>query len=199
MSFSVFATAQSFEGVAVYQNTYVSKLPQLTNEQLNAMMGTKQEYSMKGGNYKSVFNGSFVQSQLYRQADNKMYMKMGNDEALYWTDGATNKDEVVDFKILKNQEEILGVMCDALVVTSKTNKVTVYFNSKYKIDPTLFKGHAYGNWNFIIEKTKALPLKTLLENAQFSLTSIAQEVKPAKVSDETFALPAGVVTKPSPF
>ena len=199
MSLSVFAKAQSFEGVVVYQNTYISKVPQLTDGQLTAMMGTKQEYFMKGGNYKSVFNGTFVQMQLYRQSDNKMYMKMGNENALYWTDVSVNKDEVTEFKILKNQEEILGVMCDALVLTSKDNKMTVYFNARHKIDPVLFKGHAFGNWNFIIEKTKAVPLKTLLENAQFRLTSIATEIKSTKVDDKIFDLPADVPTKPSPY
>lgn len=52
--------SQTFEGKIIYANTYKSKSPKLKDEQLNSMMGTTQEYYIKGGNYKSVFNGAFV-------------------------------------------------------------------------------------------------------------------------------------------
>ncbi len=38
------ATAQSFEGKISYNNNYQSKLANLKSEQLNSMMGTKQDY-----------------------------------------------------------------------------------------------------------------------------------------------------------
>jgi hypothetical protein len=199
MALSVFAHAQSFEGVVVYKNTYTSKLPQVKDEQFNAAMGTTQEYSMKGGNYKSALNGAMLQMQLYRQADNKLYTKMSMADTLYWTDGAVNNDEVVDFKILPKQEEVLGVMCDALVITSKSAKTTFYYNAKYKIDPTLYKGHVYANWYFMLEKSKALPLKMIMETAQFNMTSVATEIKPVKLDDKVFALPVGVPTRKSPY
>ena len=53
------SSAQIFEGKMTYSNTYQSKLPNLKSEQLNSMMGTKQEYYIKGNNYKSLFNGLF--------------------------------------------------------------------------------------------------------------------------------------------
>lgn len=39
--------AQSFEGAITYSNTYKSKSLKLKDEQLNSMMGTKQEYFLK--------------------------------------------------------------------------------------------------------------------------------------------------------
>ncbi len=51
---------QSFEGTITYSNSYKSKSPQLKDEQLNSMMVTTQEYYIKGGNYKSVFNGMYI-------------------------------------------------------------------------------------------------------------------------------------------
>ena len=74
--------AQNFEGKITYQNSYKSKLPTVKDEQFNAMMGTRQEYYIKGGNYKSVSNGTFSQWQLYINMDSKLYSKMANSETI---------------------------------------------------------------------------------------------------------------------
>jgi hypothetical protein len=83
------------------------------------MMGTTQEYSIKGGNYKSVTNGSFVQMQLYVQSENKLYSKLATSDTLFWTDGKNDSDPVVSYKILEDQEVVLGVTCDAIIIESK--------------------------------------------------------------------------------
>ena len=42
-------TAQSFEGKVVFQNKYQSRMAGATDEQFNNMMGSVQEYFVKGG------------------------------------------------------------------------------------------------------------------------------------------------------
>ncbi len=81
------AFAQTFEGKIVYQNHYISKMGRITNDQLGAAMGTRQEYFLKGARYKSVMNGSFSQWQLYVPAENRLYGKLALSDTLYWTDG----------------------------------------------------------------------------------------------------------------
>ena len=78
--------AQEFEGKIIYDNTYASKTEGVSDNQLNSLMGTVQEYVIKGGNYKSSFNGTFNQYQLYRYEENKIYNKFSNAEALFWSD-----------------------------------------------------------------------------------------------------------------
>ena len=51
---------QPFEGEIVYENHYKSKMPNLTDQQFATMMGSRQEYYIKKGDYKSVTNGSPV-------------------------------------------------------------------------------------------------------------------------------------------
>ncbi|MFM9837594.1 MAG: hypothetical protein ACKVOQ_04975 [Cyclobacteriaceae bacterium] len=191
--------AQTFEGKIIYRNNYTSKLAQVKDAQFNAMMGTTQEYFIKGGNYKSVMNGTYSQMQLYIQADNKLYNKLATSDTLYWMDGKKDNDPVVKYEILKHQEEVLGVKCDVIVVESKSGKTTYYFNSKYAVDPSLYKDHKFGNWSFLMEKTKALPLKFIMENAQFKLVSVATEAKEQKLDSNLFKLPSGTPTKASPF
>src|SRR6478736_2624995 len=89
------AHAQYFEGQITYQNKFKSKLPNVSDDQFNAMMGSVQEYYVKGGDYKTTANGSFFQWQIYLNKDNKLYNKFANSETLLWIDGASNNDEVV--------------------------------------------------------------------------------------------------------
>jgi hypothetical protein len=196
---TVSVNAQTFEGKIVYQNSYTSKLAQLTDAQFNAMMGTTQEYFIKAGNYKSVTNGTYLQMQLYIQADNKLYNKLATSDTVYWMDGKKDNDPIIRYEILKDEQEVLGVKCNVIVVESKSGKTTYYFNSKYAVDPNLYRDHKFGNWSFLMEKTKSLPLKFVVDNAQFKLVSVAIEAKEEKLDPTLFKLPSGAPTKASTF
>lgn len=106
ISMTVFG--QNFEGKITYQNSYTSKLPNVQDQQFNSMMGTTQEYIIKGGDYKSSSNGTLVQWQLYINKDNKLYNKMSNSETIFWNDGITNPDSIISVEINKDVTEILG-------------------------------------------------------------------------------------------
>jgi hypothetical protein len=193
------AHAQDFEGKVVYKNTWTSKNPNMTSEQFTAMMGTTQEYLIKKGNYKSSLNGTFIQWQLYVNADNKFYNKMSSSSTLFWNDGAVNTDEVVKAEINKGVIDILGYKCDELILTCKTGVQKYYFSSRLKVDPKLFEKHKLGNWSEVISRTNALPLKMIIDNPQFAVESLATEVVPMKLDDKIFELPAGVKVEKSPY
>ena len=197
--FAVTSFGQTFEGKIVYKNTYKSKMPNVTDEQFTTMMGSTQVYFMKSGDYKSVANGSFFQSQLYVNKDNKLYSKMANSEILQWNDGATNPDEVLKTEVNKGATEILGYKCDELILTCKSGTQKYYFNSKLSVDTKLFVNHKFGNWYEYLLKANSLPLKTIVDNAQFTLESVATEVKGMKLDKTLFDLPANVQTTKSPY
>lgn len=196
-SFSTFG--QTFEGKIVYNNTYRSKIPNVTDEQLTTMMGSTQEYFIKNGDYKSVSNGAFFQWQLYVNNDNKLYNKMANSETLLWNDGATNHDEILKEEVNKGVIEILGFKCDELVLTCKSGIQKYYFNSQLSVDTKLFVNHKFGNWYDFILKSNSLPLKSVIGNAQFTLESVATEVKEMKLDKILFDLPANAKTMKSPY
>jgi hypothetical protein len=197
--FSTVLVAQSFEGKIMYRNSYKSKLPTVSDDQWNDMLGTSQEYLIKGGDYKSVLNGSLMQWQLYRQADNKIYNKMANSETLLWNDGAINADEILKSEINRGVAEVLGYKCDELILTSKSGIQKYYFNSKFSVDPALFEQHKFGNWGAMLKATKAIPLKIIINNEQITLESVAVEIKPGKLDNSSFALPEGVQIAKSPY
>ena len=190
---------QSFEGKIIYKNAYKSKLPKVTDEQFTSMLGTTQTYFIKGGDYKSETNGTFVQWQIYVSKDNKLYNKMANSETLIWNDGAINSDTVLKAELNKGVTEILGYKCDELILTCKSGVQKYYFNSKLSVDPTLFVNHKFGNWYEFVSRSKSLPLKSIVDNAQFTFESVATEVIPMKIEKGVFELSTETKTMKSPY
>lgn len=180
--------SQIFEGIFTYSINYESKSSNITSDQLNSLMGTKQWYAIKGGNYKSVFNGDFIKLQIYRNDENRNYNLTAKSDTLYYEDYSKNKDKALSYEIKKNQDTIMGIPCDLIIVKTKKSKISFYYSSDYKVSPESFKGHNYGNWHYIVSKTKALPLKTVTETEQFIMTSIATEVKPMQLNDNVFEI-----------
>lgn len=193
------ASAQSFEGKITYSNIIKSKLPNVSDEQFTTMLGSIQNYYVKGGDYRSDLNGTVLQWQLYINADNKLYNKMSNSEAILWNDGAVNADEVISTELHKAVVDILGYKCDELVLTCKSGIQKYYFTSKVPVDSKLFINHKFGNWYTILSKTNAMPLKMTIDNAQFYIESTATEIKPGKLDATLFVLPAGVALQKSPY
>jgi hypothetical protein len=192
-------SAQSFEGKIVYSNTIKSKIPNVSDTQFTTMMGNIQSYYLKRGNYKSEMNGSLMQWQLYINADNKLYSKMSNSEAVLWNDGGVNTDEVISSELHKAVIDILGYKCDELVLTCKSGVQKYYFSSKMPVDSKLFVNHQFGNWYTVLSKTNAIPLKMTVDNAQFYIESIATEIKQDKLDATMFTLPAGIPLQKSPY
>jgi len=199
LTISSFAAAQNFEGKVIYKNDYKSKVPDMTSEQFNAMMGTTQEYFLKGGNYKSILNGKLLQWQLYINKDNKLYDKMSNSPTIFWNDGSVYTDEVIKSEINRGVLNVLGYRCDELVLTCKNGVEKYYFSSELKVDAKLFEQHKFGNWDAVISRTGSLPLKMIIDNAQFVMEQIAIEIIPMKLDDKEFELPAGSKVEKSPF
>ncbi len=197
--FSVTVFGQTFEGKITYQNTYTSKLPNVQDQQFNSMMGTTQDYIIKGGDYKSSSNGTLVQWQLYINKDNKLYNKMSNSETIFWNDGITNPDSIISVVINKGVTEILGYKCDEVILTCKSGVQKYYFNQKIAVDVSLFKNHLYGNWYDFLKVSKSLPLKSVIETQQFTLVSVATDIKEMKLDDKEFRLPEKAKTAKSPY
>ena len=197
--FTITSFGQSFEGKIVYQNTYKSKIPNVSDEQLQSLMGSTQEYLIKQGNYKSITNGSSMLGQLYINPDNKLYNKIANSEALLWNDAATNPDEVLEATVSEGETEILGYRCKELILKCKSGTQKYYFSSLLPVDARLYINHKFGNWYEFISRSNSLPLKAVIDNAQLELESIATEVKPMNLDPAIFELPANSKTVKSPY
>lgn len=180
--------AQSFEGEIDYSNSYKSKIPGLADERMTVLLGTKQEYFISGGNYKSIVNGQAYVMQLYDYKTNRLYNKTPKSDTLYWLDASVNTDSVFSYEIKKNAVTILGYQCDEMILYTKAGTTTFYFTAKLALESEKYKNHNYGNWSFFATRSNSLPLKILIESDQFIMESTAIEVKPLKLNKEYFAI-----------
>jgi hypothetical protein len=196
---SLHLLGQDFEGQIVYNNSYVSKNPKMSDQQWTTMMGSTQTYLIKGGDYKSVTNGTLLQWQLYINKENKLYLKMSNSETALWNDASVQGDEVLKAEVKKSVTDVLGFKCDEIILTCKSGLQKYYFSSKLAVDTKLYLNHKFGNWYDYLSKSNALPLKSIIETAQFTIESTATEIRPMKVDYKEFELPIGMKTEKSPY
>lgn len=198
LTFALTVCAQVFEGTIVYQNTYKSKVPNITDQQLTSMFGSRQIYMIKGGDYKSTTNGMLFLWQLYINKDNKLYNKMSTSEEIRWYDGGHTSAPALNIEVNRAVADILGYKCDEVILRVNNGVEKYYFNSKLGVDISLYSKHLYGNWYDYLKIAKAIPLKSVIENSQFLLTSVATEIKATKLDDKEFQLPENVKIAKSP-
>lgn len=163
------------------------------------MMGTMQEYFVMNGNYKSIANGTFFQSQTYLYSENKLFSKMANSMDYFWNDGAINTDIITKFVINKNATQVLGYDCVELILYCTSGVQKYYYNSKFGVDANVFVNHKYGNWYDFVSKSNALPLKSIIETKQFTLENTAVSIEEIKLTNAFFELPLDAKTVKSPF
>ena len=193
------ANAQFFEGTVTYRNTYKTRIAGVTDDQFSTMMGGIQYYYIKGGDYRSEMNGTLMQWQLYNNKDNKIYTKMANSTSAMFNEGSVNNDEVVSAVIRKDAETVMGYKCDELIITTKKSVQKYYYTSKLPVNGKLFVNHKFGNWDVYMQNANAVPLKIIMETPQFSMESLASEVKATKLEDSLFTLPVGMQVTKSPY
>ncbi|PQJ10350.1 hypothetical protein CJD36_010255 [Flavipsychrobacter stenotrophus] len=184
ISFTGFA--QNFEGKIVYKNTYNSRIPNVTAEQLATAAGATEEYYIKGNNYKIVLDGTYMKGVTYIGAENKAFTSLGISDSLYWQDYSTYTDTPIKYEIKKDAAYVMGLLCDVIIITTQKSKISCYYNTKYAVNPELYKHHIDGHWYYIISKTNALPLKTITENQMLTIINTAVSVTPEKLNNKLF-------------
>jgi hypothetical protein len=186
-SFGLFG--QYFEGKITYQITYKPKIPAMTSDYFSSSLGTIQEYYIKEGDFKTNSNGSMFIWQIYDNAENRLYNKIDNSPNVYWSDGKRNLDEIIRADINTDSINILGYVCNELILTCKNGIYKYYFNSELKVDYKKFEKLKTGNWSDVYALTNAIPLKIISENELVIQESIAIEIKKMTLENSIFQIP----------
>ncbi len=189
---SLSLSAQDFQGKITYINSYHSKKPGVNDLQWGAMMGNREEYFYKEGNYRLKLNGSLVQGQQYVKSLNSIYNVIANSDSLYCIDAIENPDSVLKIVVNKEVVDVMGYRCDELVMTTKTGTHKYYFSPRFMVNPKLFAKHRYGNWAAYIKVAKALPLKMVIETPQYTFESFAIKSEFFLIDSKFFELEKGV-------
>jgi len=181
---------QSFEGEIVYKMAFKSKIPNVSDVQLTAMMGDTNLYYIQGGNYKTVSNGKYLQWQVYINAVNKLYNKTSNSESLVWMDAGVYNDSLVSVTLRPGAAQILGYTCDEITMTCKSSVQEYYYSSKIPEDSKIFEKHLFGSWYDFLSRAHALPLKMSYATKEFIMESTAVTVQPGHLDPAIFQIPS---------
>jgi hypothetical protein len=190
--------SQSFEGEIVYKMTAKSKLPNVTDAEFINMLGDQQDYTIKHAAYKIVSNGTLLQWELYQPESNRLYTKNANSDVITWKDAGVNTDTVLKVHRYKKAAVIIGHTCDEIELICQKGIEKYYYDPSLPVSAHLFKKHKYEHWYAFVSQSHAMPLEIVLDNAQFSYTSIAASIKPMKFESGHFDLPPGAQTAKSP-
>ncbi|MEQ9089833.1 MAG: hypothetical protein RIE52_02015 [Balneola sp.] len=179
----------NFSGKIVYEYSFKeTKSVKDMTKQMSSLLGMQQHYFVNSGNYKALDeNGEF--KQLYNSVDNKYYFPNPNTNKIMEIDASLQMSEIVSVKEAEGTETILGRICKKVVVVTKTDETTYFYNSEIAVDPSKFSKHLFGGWSTYLEATNgALPLKYVVKNDNYTWTSTAIEITPTEIPEEEFVL-----------
>ncbi len=178
---------KEFEGKIIYELIYKDRTGRMTVEQVKAVIGNQQIYTVKGKKYKNEKNGLLNMVQYYLGQDT-LYSQIAGQ--LHCTDTNSNPETLVDFKIEEKVDTIAGIICDLLSITlTEGGTIKYYFNRDYHVNPNHYEKHEYGFWKFCTEKTNSLPIKQIHDTKVAYVELTAKEIKKISIDDAEFELP----------
>ncbi|MEM8890447.1 MAG: hypothetical protein AAGD28_20895 [Bacteroidota bacterium] len=179
-----------FEGRISYSLKFVDKTGELNEAMVKLFIGDEQLYTVKREKYKNEMNGKFKFRQAYLGQDTMYTQYLGNKFVL-WTLSSEQEDSLLSYKITENAEEINGISCHLLQLKTKNGSIDYYYHPDYRLSYEDYKEHKNSFWNFSVEKTGCLPLKSIVDTEKEYTELIFKEVIPMKIEDSEFTLPLG--------
>lgn len=199
-SFFIGCSSQSFEGMIVYENSYKSKVDSISDENLMSMYGLNlSQFINKDGDYVGLYRGNYLGLQLFLKKENRLYTQLNTTEIVYYQDSRISNDSILSYNIILNADTVYGYLCNMLELETVLGEKRQYYYSpnKFWIDASLYDDHKLGNYAFIISKIHSLPLKIVVNNSVFTITSTVNNIVEGEIKKKSiFTVPEGVIIEP---
>ncbi|MFN8360597.1 MAG: hypothetical protein U0264_11845 [Candidatus Kapaibacterium sp.] len=192
--------AEYFEGVITFEDTYTSSNPEVNVEALKAQYGSQSEFTYHNGSYKQVYNGSVLKWVLYTKHDNRTYVRSSMTDTLFYVDCLESNESIVSSELDSHQDTVMGRTCNILHVKANdlsgnlSRTSTYYFDPTITINPEWYENVRFSSHDKIYAIMKSLPIKTIHETENYTVTSVAVSMKKQAIDSSVFQLPHGVVT-----
>ncbi|MEO1212311.1 MAG: hypothetical protein AAFY45_02220 [Bacteroidota bacterium] len=185
-----------FEGRINYSLKFVDKTGELNEAMVKLFIGDAQLYTVKRGKYKNEMNGKFKFRMVYLGQDTMYTQYLGN-KFVMWTLSSEQEDSLLSFEIIENAEEVNGINCHLLKIKTAKGSIDYYYHPDYRLEYEDYKAHENSFWNFSVEKTGCLPLKSIVDTEEEYTELIFKEIMPMKIEDSEFTVPEGPRKKAS--
>ncbi len=195
--FNTYSQAQntSFEGKVYYR--HFVELKDTTKSEWDIIMfyGSESNLYIKDGQYRWDFVNSALEQEIYVSEENKVYSKYQKNDTLYWEHANEPAEEILQtFPIKENNTEIMGKMCDLLMIKSKlmgSQEIRgrmYYFSDDYPLDPKHFTQLKVNNQNVIYDKMQAIPLQIIVLHKEYRVIYKAFGVEEKTLDAQLFKL-----------
>jgi len=181
-------SAQTFEGKISYSNVYQSKSRTLPNYKLAELFGLNHTYFLKDGDYKLVANGTLLEWQIFRKAENKLVTKMTPIEKSETSELSDKYDQVKKVEVLRNSIKILNIDCDEFIVHCRRGTHKYYLDSRLNIQTKIFTDNEFNRWFAFFSKLGITPLKMIIETETDTCESTAQEISEESIDMNIFVV-----------
>lgn len=192
-TFSQNQNMESFEGIIIYENNFQSKIDSISDEHFENAYGKQTKYIIaKNGDYINLYKGSYITIQLFKKIEDRVYTLLNNRDTIFYNMVTEKRGSISKLKTIRNSEEVLGKSCNELSFVTENSKYHYFYNDEYFIDSNLYSNHYLGSWDEIVKTTKSFPMKVILENKHFIMTSTAVSIKKGAVNKKLFTLPPNI-------
>jgi hypothetical protein len=183
------SSAQFFEGKIYYVMTYKSiDSNQAVTLVINTFMASRKEMLIKDGSYKVLMDG-VVDGEAYDSKTNMYSYRNGFTDSIVSVDASTSNDSVTGFEFFNDtSERILNIPCQKVEIRTKSSLITVFYSKKYPLNYSLFSKHLINQFGIILDKTRAVPLKTIIRNDKVITEITAVLVLPTELRDSDLQL-----------
>lgn len=191
-----------FEGKIHYKVEYEKINQNIPDGFLETQMGDSFDAFVKEDKYLMIYNtkgelGTI--KTLIRLDEGYSYLIAEKSDTIYKSPLDNEKDKLLKLvKITDNKKEILGEMCDFVVLEYETNnpdnffKISRgkhYYNPKYKLNPEKYKNHISGFWNQYVDAAQAISIRNEHEyEGLFKSVSYATEIEQQSIPDDMFMI-----------
>jgi len=184
-----------FEGQIFYKFEVASKIPRkVDTSRLMKIIGTGMTLFFKEGNYFHQYAGGIFEFDLYRKADNKVYLKKRNNDTIYWHDCGLEGKKAERFLFTEKKANVLGIDCDELIIQYNDKTETHLYNAdSISTNPEWFKRFTLNDEHLIDEKEKSIYLKNKIESLYFTTIETAIKITREHIDDKIFVLPPGAI------
>ena len=190
---------KEFEGKISYSHTVTAITPGYNIQSDYDYMGKQSVFYYKTGKYKWVNENAYIMMELFNNKLMKSYLQFAQQDTILALNSNEENEKVIDYKILKNADTVLGHKCDVLVIKAGSNghewERRYSFDSSTTIDPESFSNYSFNSTKTIYSLLKALPLKIELIFKDRKVTYTATKVEKTAVKDSLFEFAAGTKFK----
>jgi len=188
---------KEFEGVITYKIDIQCDNPEALASYKNAF-GTKINYYFKKGDFRREFyslDDKLVRTTIYKEKTNTNYHNGLNNDTITFQSAGIENCKIETIKSKKDETTILDLQCDynKFKISNDTivymnYKMEFWTNSEIIINSDRFMNFKDGGFDYILSKTKSLPLKYSMDIGMAKIIYTATKIDYSELKDELFSI-----------